>query len=122
MNFVTRPTTPFAGQRPGTSGLRKQVAVSSSRATWKTSCSRGLQRVHDRLPTLPGTTLPAGRVAWADDFAYTDPVDGATSAGLGLHIAFDGGARIVLRLSGTGTEGATLRLYWPPPPAAPSRP
>jgi phosphoglucomutase len=51
-------------------------------------------------------------VAWADDFAYTDPVDGSTSAGQGLRIGFEGGARIVLRLSGTGTEGATLRLYF----------
>ena len=71
-----------------------------------------MQRVRDQLPTLPGRVLPAGRVAWADDFAYTDPVDSSTSTGQGLRIAFDGGARIVLRLSGTGTEGATLRLYF----------
>ena len=71
-----------------------------------------MQRVRDALARLPGRTLPAGRVEWADDFAYTDPVDGSTSAGQGLRIGFEGGARIVLRLSGTGTEGATLRLYF----------
>ena len=70
-----------------------------------------MQRVRDQLATLPGRTFAAGRVAWADDFAYTDPVDGSTSRNQGLRIAFDGGARIVLRLSGTGTEGATLRVY-----------
>ena len=70
-----------------------------------------MQRVRDQLATLSGRTFAAGRVAWADDFAYTDPVDGSTSRNQGLRIAFDGGARIVLRLSGTGTEGATLRVY-----------
>ena len=70
-----------------------------------------MQRVRDQLAALPGRTFAAGRVAWADDFAYTDPVDGSTSRNQGLRIAFDGGARIVLRLSGTGTEGATLRVY-----------
>jgi phosphoglucomutase len=47
----------------------------------------------------------------ADDFAYTDPVDGSVSKGQGVRIVFADGSRIVLRLSGTGTEGATLRLY-----------
>jgi phosphoglucomutase len=51
------------------------------------------------------------RVASADDFAYTDPVDGSHSAKQGVRILMDGGARIVYRLSGTGTEGATLRVY-----------
>ena len=51
------------------------------------------------------------RIEAADDFAYTDPVDGSVSTGQGLRITLDGGARIVIRLSGTGTEGATLRLY-----------
>jgi phosphoglucomutase len=50
-------------------------------------------------------------IAEADDFAYTDPVDGSVSAKQGVRIIFEGGSRIVLRLSGTGTEGATLRLY-----------
>ena len=50
-------------------------------------------------------------IAWADDFAYTDPVDGSVSRSQGLRIVLQDGSRIVLRLSGTGTEGATLRVY-----------
>ena len=47
----------------------------------------------------------------ADDFAYTDPVDASTTSGQGIRILFEGGSRIVMRLSGTGTVGATLRVY-----------
>jgi phosphoglucomutase len=50
-------------------------------------------------------------VAAADDFAYHDPVDGSISRNQGLRIMFEGGSRVVFRLSGTGTEGATLRVY-----------
>jgi phosphoglucomutase len=64
-----------------------------------------------RLASLPGTTLGGRRVAAADDFAYHDPVDGSTSERQGLRVMFDDGSRIVYRLSGTGTEGATLRIY-----------
>lgn len=63
------------------------------------------------LPKLPGKAFGLLTVAAADSFAYTDPVDGSTSANQGLRVLFEGGSRIVLRLSGTGTEGATLRLY-----------
>ncbi|HWJ69622.1 MAG TPA: alpha-D-glucose phosphate-specific phosphoglucomutase [Sphingobium sp.] len=63
------------------------------------------------LPALPGRRVGPLRVAAADSFAYVDPVDGAVSADQGLRILFEGGARIVLRLSGTGTQGATLRVY-----------
>ncbi|WP_298198030.1 alpha-D-glucose phosphate-specific phosphoglucomutase [Novosphingobium sp.] len=63
------------------------------------------------LPTLPGRDTPAGPVASADDFAYTDPTDGSVSARQGVRIGFVDGSRIVFRLSGTGTEGATLRVY-----------
>jgi phosphoglucomutase len=63
------------------------------------------------LATLPGQTVAGRRVAMADDFAYLDPVDASTSKGQGLRVVFEDGARFVLRLSGTGTEGATLRLY-----------
>jgi len=63
------------------------------------------------LPGLPGRAAGPLTVETAEDFAYTDPVDGARSTGQGVQIGFDGGARAVLRLSGTGTEGATLRLY-----------
>lgn len=63
------------------------------------------------LPGLPGRRAATLTVATAEDFAYTDPVDGSTATGQGVQIGFEGGARAVLRLSGTGTEGATLRLY-----------
>ena len=63
------------------------------------------------LPALPGRSAAGLRVSRADDFAYTDPVDGSVSRGQGLRVFFDDGSRLVLRLSGTGTEGATLRLY-----------
>ncbi|WEJ59804.1 alpha-D-glucose phosphate-specific phosphoglucomutase [Devosia sp. FJ2-5-3] len=64
-----------------------------------------------RLPSLPGQVLGGMEVAYADDFTYHDPVDGSTSAKQGIRIGFVDGSRIVLRLSGTGTVGATLRLY-----------
>ena len=64
-----------------------------------------------RLPALAGQTLGSFRVAVADDFAYTDPVDGSLSTRQGIRIAMADGSRIVFRLSGTGTEGATIRLY-----------
>ena len=64
-----------------------------------------------RLAGLPGTQTPAGIIASADDFAYHDPVDGSLSEHQGLRILFADGSRIVFRLSGTGTEGATLRVY-----------
>jgi phosphoglucomutase len=63
------------------------------------------------LPALPGQRFGNYTVAYADDFAYTDPIDGSVSANQGIRIGFEGGSRIVLRLSGTGTEGATLRVY-----------
>jgi phosphoglucomutase len=69
-----------------------------------------------QLPTLPGRSFERGdrgraTVVAADDFAYTDPVDGSATAGQGIRVFFDDDARIVYRLSGTGTEGATLRIY-----------
>jgi phosphoglucomutase len=64
-----------------------------------------------RLPTLQGSLLDGRPVALADDFSYLDPVDGSLSKNQGLRIVFDDGSRIVFRLSGTGTSGATLRVY-----------
>lgn len=64
-----------------------------------------------RLSDLPGTELHGLKVAEADQFAYHDPVDGSVSRNQGIRILFEGGSRGVLRLSGTGTEGATLRVY-----------
>lgn len=64
-----------------------------------------------RLPQLPGSALAGRRVAEADDFSYLDPVDGSVSKHQGLRVILDDGSRIVYRLSGTGTSGATLRVY-----------
>ncbi len=63
------------------------------------------------LPALPGKAFGHLTVAAADSFSYNDPVDQSTSANQGLRVLFEGGSRIVFRLSGTGTEGATLRVY-----------
>jgi phosphoglucomutase len=61
--------------------------------------------------TLPGKTFGAHKVEAADDFAYHDPVDGSDATHQGVRVMFEGGSRIVYRLSGTGTVGATLRVY-----------
>ena len=64
-----------------------------------------------RLDGLPGKSFAGLTVSSADDFAYLDPVDGSKSLKQGIRILFEGGARVVFRLSGTGTVGATLRIY-----------
>jgi phosphoglucomutase len=64
-----------------------------------------------RLELLPGTRVGPLTVAAADDFSYHDPVDGAISSRQGIRVLFEGGSRVVFRLSGTGTSGATLRVY-----------
>ncbi|MCA0425562.1 MAG: alpha-D-glucose phosphate-specific phosphoglucomutase, partial [Proteobacteria bacterium] len=64
-----------------------------------------------QLGTLKGRTFGTLSVANADDFAYHDPVDGSDTAKQGIRILFEDGSRIVYRLSGTGTVGATLRVY-----------
>lgn len=63
------------------------------------------------LATLPGKSFGSLTVSTADNFSYLDPVDGSTSANQGVRVLFEGGSRVVFRLSGTGTEGATLRVY-----------
>ena len=65
----------------------------------------------DSLGTLPGTEIEGLIIQTVDDFSYSDPVDQMVSSNQGIRIIFEGGARIVLRLSGTGTVGATLRVY-----------
>jgi len=70
-----------------------------------------MEHLRDQIGSLVGTTLGAYDVALADDFSYTDPVDGSTSTKQGIRVGFSDGSRIVYRLSGTGTEGATLRVY-----------
>ena len=70
-----------------------------------------MKALRDKLPKLAGQTLGEYRVALADDFVYTDPVDQSVAARQGVRIIMTDGSRIVFRLSGTGTEGATIRLY-----------
>ncbi|MBD2109444.1 alpha-D-glucose phosphate-specific phosphoglucomutase [Nodosilinea sp. FACHB-13] len=79
--------------------------VESDRANTLISNLRGA------LGTMPGQTFGPYTVDYADDFAYTDPVDGSVAKNQGVRIGFTDGSRIVYRLSGTGTSGATLRLY-----------
>ncbi|MBZ0093286.1 MAG: alpha-D-glucose phosphate-specific phosphoglucomutase, partial [Sulfuricellaceae bacterium] len=70
-----------------------------------------MAHLKSQFSELPGKRLGAYQVKFCDDFSYTDPVDGSISTGQGLRIGFEDGSRIVFRLSGTGTEGATLRIY-----------
>ncbi len=70
-----------------------------------------MQALRTRLPNLPGRVFEGMKVEAADEFAYDDPVDGSRSVGQGLRVLVPGGGRSVFRLSGTGTEGATLRVY-----------
>ena len=70
-----------------------------------------MDALRQKLPTLPRTTLDGMEISTADDFSYTDPIDGSVSHKQGIRILFANGSRIVLRLSGTGTVGATLRVY-----------
>ncbi len=70
-----------------------------------------ITNLRNALPTLAGQQLGRYQVEYADDFSYTDPIDGSISTKQGVRIGFTDGSRIVFRLSGTGTQGATLRLY-----------
>jgi phosphoglucomutase len=73
-----------------------------------TEAANGLMKhLRDRLPAFPGHWS----IAVADDFAYDDPVDQSRTTGQGIRLLFEDGSRIVYRLSGTGTAGATLRVY-----------
>jgi len=75
------------------------------------AANRLMDALRERLETLPGNAIAGMTIAFADDFAYTDPIDGSVSEHQGVRIGFDDGSRIVFRLSGTGTVGATLRVY-----------
>lgn len=70
-----------------------------------------MSHIKTQMPTLVGSTLGSFTVAQADDFSYHDPIDGSVSNNQGLRIVFADGSRIVYRLSGTGTAGATIRIY-----------
>ena len=70
-----------------------------------------LAHLKTQLGALVGKTFGEHTVVLADDFSYLDPIDGSVSPNQGIRIIFGNGSRIVYRLSGTGTEGATLRIY-----------
>jgi phosphoglucomutase len=70
-----------------------------------------MKHLHDSFAGLIGSQFGSYKVLFCDDFSYTDPIDGSISTGQGVRIGFTDGSRIVFRLSGTGTEGATLRIY-----------
>jgi phosphoglucomutase len=70
-----------------------------------------MQHLRDSFGELQGKQFGAHHVLFCDDFSYTDPVDHSVTTGQGVRIVFENGSRIVFRLSGTGTVGATLRLY-----------
>lgn len=70
-----------------------------------------ITNLRNSLPSLKGQKLGSYEVGYADDFSYTDPIDGSISQKQGVRIGFTDGSRMVFRLSGTGTQGATLRLY-----------
>ena len=107
---------------------RKESIAEIMRAHWRTY-GRNFYSRHDyeaidsdvagtlmddlraKLGDLPGQRFEGEVVASADDFSYTDPVDGSVTVKQGVRICFESGARVVYRLSGTGTEGATLRVY-----------
>ena len=70
-----------------------------------------MNHVKQQFETLPGQVFGSYTVHTVDDFSYTDPIDSSISTGQGLRILFVCGSRVVIRLSGTGTEGATIRVY-----------
>jgi phosphoglucomutase len=70
-----------------------------------------MAHIKAQFSTLPSKKFGEYVVKTADDFSYIDPIDGSLSTGQGVRILFDDGSRIVFRLSGTGTEGATVRIY-----------
>lgn len=70
-----------------------------------------MQYLENQLADLPGKQFDGHRVSYADNFSYEDPVDHSLAQKQGIRIGFEGGDRIIYRLSGTGTQGATLRVY-----------
>src|SRR5690606_8895928 len=108
--------------------VRKESVADIVRGHWKTygrnyysrhdyegvdtdAANRLMDALRAALSNLPGRTVAGLTVEAADDFAYHDPVDGSVSEKQGVRVMFAGGSRVVFRLSGTGTSGATLRVY-----------
>ncbi len=87
-----------------------------------TAAAQGvINHLQQNFATLTGSCFGKYTVQMCDDFSYTDPVDGSVSKNQGVRILFTDGSRIIFRLSGTGTEGATLRVYLEAYDAAVSR-
>ncbi len=86
-----------------------------SRHDYEAIDSGAAHGLYDRLrsmgPSLIGSSFAGRTIAVADDFSYRDPVDDSLTSGQGLRLLLNDGSRVVFRLSGTGTQGATLRLY-----------
>ena len=80
-----------------------------------------MQHLRNSFAALAGKSFGRYTIRACDDFSYTDPVDGSVSTGQGVRILFSDGSRIIYRLSGTGTEGATLRVYLEAYEANPAR-
>ena len=70
-----------------------------------------MDELRGKLGSLPGQSFAGQTVKTADEFSYDDPVDGSRATAQGLRVGFEDGGRVVFRLSGTGTVGATLRVY-----------
>jgi len=70
-----------------------------------------IEHVRQQFDSLPGQMLQGKLITAADDFSYTDPVDEAVAENQGIRILFEDQSRLIFRLSGTGTQGATLRVY-----------
>ncbi len=68
-------------------------------------------RLEGMLPSLKGQSFAGGTIRDADNFSYTDPIDNSVTQGQGLRLLLEDGSRVVIRLSGTGTKGATIRVY-----------
>ena len=88
----------------GAGRIGGEAAAIADLLNWGSACG-------ESLADLPGQSIAGLTIEAADEFAYDDPVDGSRSEGQGLRVMFEGGGRLVLRLSGTGTQGATLRVY-----------
>ena len=95
----------LVAQRLHEAGVDVRTGVQASRIDALMAELRG------KLAQLPGQRFGDLTIATADDFAYHDPTDGSVSAQQGVRVLFAGGSRVVFRLSGTGTSGATLRVY-----------
>ncbi len=80
-------------------------------AVEKQAAENLMEALKSNLGELTGSQFGENKMAYADSFSYTDPVDGSISENQGVRIGFEGDSRIIYRLSGTGTEGATLRVY-----------